>query len=101
MCLQVSPSLPCSPFEVPAPKIVSIFDEVNITLLTNTTGTPNDVPIINDPNRRIYRGLDPSLQALDRVEVVQFPKPGTYLVICGVLPHYQGCTDMSRCWRQV
>jgi hypothetical protein len=46
-------------------------------------------PIINDPNRRIYRGVDPSLQARDRVEVVNFSKPGTYLVICGVLPHFQ------------
>jgi plastocyanin len=46
-------------------------------------------PLIADPNRRIYRGLDPSTQPQDRVEVVQFPNPGTYLVICGVLPHFQ------------
>ena len=46
-------------------------------------------PLINDPNRRIYRGLDPSTQLRDRVEVVQFANPGTYLVICGVLPHFQ------------
>lgn len=26
---------------------------------------------------------------VDRVEVVQFAEPGTYLVICGVLPHFQ------------
>jgi plastocyanin len=47
--------------------------------------------LINDPNRRIYRGLDPRLAQLvlqERTEVVQFPKPGTYLVICGVLPHF-------------
>ena len=24
----------------------------------------------------------------DRVEVVRFPQPGRYLVICGVLPHF-------------
>lgn len=47
------------------------------------------LPIINDPARRIYRGVDPSLRARDRVEVVSFSKPGTYLVICGVLPHFQ------------
>jgi plastocyanin len=50
-----------------------------------TNGGP---PLINDPNRRIYRGLDPSLQTQDRVEVVHFDEPGTYLVICGVRPHF-------------
>jgi uncharacterized cupredoxin-like copper-binding protein len=45
--------------------------------------------LIADPNRRVYRGLDPSLQPADRVEVVHFAEPGTYLVICGVLPHFQ------------
>jgi uncharacterized cupredoxin-like copper-binding protein len=25
----------------------------------------------------------------DRVDVVHFPKHGRYLVICGVLPHFQ------------
>ncbi|MCI0348614.1 MAG: hypothetical protein L0Z53_04240, partial [Acidobacteriales bacterium] len=50
-----------------------------------TAGGP---PLIADPNNRIYRGLDPSLQPQDRVEVVLFPNPGRYLVICGVLPHF-------------
>ena len=45
-------------------------------------------PLINDPNGRVYRGLDPSLQPQDRVEVVHFATPGRYLVICGVLPHF-------------
>ena len=47
--------------------------------------------LIDDPDRRIYRGLDPRLAQLvlqESTEVVQFPKPGTYLVICGVLPHF-------------
>jgi hypothetical protein len=41
-----------------------------------------------DATNRVYRGLDPSLFPQDRVEVVQFPNPGTYLVVCGVLPHF-------------
>src|SRR5262245_22481010 len=45
-------------------------------------------PLIDDPNRRIYRGPDPRTQSTDRVEVVYFEEPGTYLVICGVLPHF-------------
>lgn len=46
-------------------------------------------PLINDPDGRIYRGPDPTTQSQDRVEVVHFANPGTYLVICGVLPHFQ------------
>lgn len=50
-------------------------------------------PIIDDSRRRIYRGLDPTLLpaivAQDRVETVQFDRPGRFLVICSVLPHFQ------------
>ena len=45
-------------------------------------------PLIDDPTGRIYRGPDPRTQPRDRVEVVYFEKPGTYLVICAVLPHF-------------
>ena len=58
--------------------------DINKTLLV-------DGLLIDDPDRRIYRGLDPRLTAIElqeRTEVVHFPKPGTYLVICGVLPHF-------------
>jgi|RhiMethySRZTD1v2_1073278.scaffolds.fasta_scaffold208355_2 plastocyanin len=48
--------------------------------------------IINDPTDRIYRGWDPNLVPntfeRDRVEVVHFANPGTYLVICGVRNHF-------------
>lgn len=62
--------------------------------------------LVNIPGDRIYRGLNPfaltyatfttaggvttitPLQNLDRVESVNFPTPGRYLVICGLLPHY-------------
>jgi len=44
--------------------------------------------LIDDPHRRIYRGLNPQTVPQDRVESVQFPNPGTYLVICGVRPHF-------------
>ncbi len=48
--------------------------------------------IINDSNNRIYRGWDPNpvpnTFARDRVEVVHFANPGTYLVICGVRNHF-------------
>ncbi len=55
------------------------------------TGPPpfTGLPIINDPTRRVYRGPDPSLLPLDRVETVHFAKPGRYLVICGFLFHFQ------------
>jgi hypothetical protein len=58
------------------------------------------VGLINDPNNRIYRGIDPrfTLQGAppgtpvntqqDRVEVVQFGERGLYLVICAVNVHF-------------
>jgi plastocyanin len=75
---------------------VNVYDDgtqpgdINTTITRPTTGVPAGVPLINDPNRRIYSGLDPSRQpnTFDPVEVVHFPKLGTYLVICGVRPHF-------------
>lgn len=51
------------------------------------TGFP---PLVADPANRIYRGPNPVplLPFLDRVEVVTLADPGTYLVICTVLPHF-------------
>lgn len=63
-------------------------EDVDTSLITPTTGTPAGIPIINDPTDRIYMGQDPSLVARDRVETVNFANPGTYLVICGILPHF-------------
>ena len=62
------------------------FDAVNTPTISPTA---QQMPLlINEDTNRIYRGLDPSLQPQDRVEVVFFPNPGTYLVICAVHPHF-------------
>jgi plastocyanin len=65
-------------------------DDIDTTLTTTTTGAmPSPaVVLIDDPTHRLYRGLDPSLFPRDRVEVVYFPNPGVYLVICGVRNHF-------------
>ena len=49
--------------------------DINTSLLE-----PGSVPpgLIADPNRRIFRGIDP----------VRFLKPGRYLVICAIQPHF-------------
>ena len=76
-------------------------EDIDVTNTTTTTGpTPvSAVDLINDPTHRLYRGQDPSLQPLDRsgtaflqdrVEVVRFLHPGTYLVICGIKGHFLG-----------
>lgn len=53
---------------------------------------------VNDPNDRFYLGIAPAVppdgtanpsNAVNRVESVNFPKRGTYLVICNVLPHFR------------
>ena len=63
------------------------------------------LPLVNFATGRVYRGLDasvlnyvmpnpvPELAPIlvsnqDRVESVNFPAPGRYLVVCGVLPHF-------------
>jgi hypothetical protein len=66
------------------------IDRTNVINVPSTT-TPATPPLINDPNERLYRGLDPRpllLTNQDRVEVVGFNTKGKYLVICGVLPHF-------------
>jgi plastocyanin len=66
-------------------------EDIVVTLPTGaaTTGVPAGVPLVNDPNNRIYRGPDPSLLgSFDRVESVHFPNSGRYLVICGVRGHF-------------
>jgi|SRR5687767_5983516 len=73
--------------------LVLVYDDgtqpgdINKSLLISPTNQAVP-PLIADPNRRIYRGLDPSTVPQDRVEVVTFEHPGTYLVACGVLPHF-------------
>jgi hypothetical protein len=64
--------------------------DVNISLIIPMTGPAplTGLPVIDDPNGRLYRGPDPSLLPLDRVEVVNFASPGRYLVICGFLFHF-------------
>ena len=75
--------------------------DINAGITVPPAGAPAP-PLIDDATNRIYRGIDPTvLPALtgppqgpaqpvlqDRVEVVHFPNPGTFLVICGVLPHF-------------
>jgi hypothetical protein len=60
---------------------------VTVPFTNNPSGNP-DLKLIDDPVNRVYRGLDPSLQPPDRVEVVTFAGRGTYLVICGFFPHF-------------
>jgi plastocyanin len=78
--------------------VVAVYDDgtkrgdIDTTILVPNR-PPMTPPIIDDSEDRIYRGLDPFLlppgAQQDRVEVVHFDDPGTYLVICAVLPHFQ------------
>ena len=43
---------------------------------------------VDDPINRVYRGLNPLQQPQDRVESITLASTGTYLVVCGVLPHF-------------
>ena len=71
--------------------------DINASILEPGSDPPG---LIADPQRRIFRGIDPRKQPLlpmtvpagqanqDRVESVHFSKPGRYLVICAVHPHF-------------
>jgi hypothetical protein len=56
----------------------------------NNMGVPQAGGILSDANGRIYRGafLNTNPARRDGVEVVQFTKPGTYLVICARKSHF-------------
>jgi hypothetical protein len=55
----------------------------------NAAGQPQAGGILSDSNGRIYRGAFLNIVARrDGVEVVQFAKPGTYLVICARKSHF-------------
>jgi plastocyanin len=74
-------------------------NEVSQSVLLPIPNAPAAVGLIDDPQGRVYRGLDPriispaapaqpNLLFQDRVEVVGFSKRGTYLVICAVNVHF-------------
>lgn len=46
------------------------------------------VGLIDDPEKRIYRGVNPLEVPQDRVEAVQFNRRGLHLVICAVNLHF-------------
>jgi hypothetical protein len=78
--------------------LITVYDDgtepEQIDVINNlqaTTGVPAGVPVINDPLNRLYRGPDPSTLGpltLDRTETVHFARPGRFLVICGIRPHF-------------
>jgi plastocyanin len=73
-------------------------EDIDTSVILPIPGAPPEVGIIDDPENRIYRGLDPrllsppppspNLLSQDRVEVVGFSKRGLYLVICAVNLHF-------------
>jgi plastocyanin len=84
---------------------IAVYDNGIQPSDVDVSASPPDAPnLIDDPNGRIYRGLNPVplrtavavgtppviqyVALRDRVEVVNFASAGTYLVICTVRPHF-------------
>ena len=66
-------------------------EDINTSILRDVPGAPPPFPkLIDDPTNRVFRGIAsfPPVN-VDRVEVVQFPEKGTYLVICAFVPHFE------------
>jgi plastocyanin len=70
------------------PSDVSLEDLLPIPGAPPPTSPPF-VGLITDDTDRVFRGLSPIGAPQDRVEVVQFPNPGLYLVICAVSVHFR------------
>ena len=69
------------------------FDDVSGAVTIPIPFAPPGFPqVVNDPLNRVYWGVNPWSLApppvLDRVEAVTFSAPGTYLVICTFVPHF-------------
>jgi len=78
-------------------------EDIDTSVIEPATNCPTTAGgVINDPNNRIYRGPcfstsfgttpTTTITRRDGVEVVQFAKPGTYLVICSRLNHFINST---------
>jgi hypothetical protein len=85
--------------------VLTIYDDgtkpgdIDTSVTEPATNCPTTAGgVINDPNNRIYRGpcfstsfgTNPmtTITRRDGVEVVQFTKPGTFLVICARKQHF-------------
>lgn len=64
------------------------LDSIARNIVEATPGPPPFPGFIDDPTNRIYRGLDPRPLPQDRQETVTFADSGTYLVVCGLVPHF-------------
>jgi len=69
------------------------LEELQAAVAADPAGTINPVApgfggFVDIPTNRLYRGLDPRTQTPDRAEAVTFAEKGTYLVVCGVLAHF-------------
>jgi hypothetical protein len=61
------------------------LDSVQRIVIEEGGGFPG---FVDDPTNRVYRGLDPRPLPQDRLENVTFAAVGTYLVVCGLVPHF-------------
>lgn len=64
------------------------LQSIDGTNIVGATTTPPFPGFVDDPRNRVYRGLDPRLLPIDRLEAVSFATKGTYLVVCGLVPHF-------------
>lgn len=65
------------------------LESISLIIEGNEPPSPPGFPgFVNDPVNRIYRGLNPRTNPPDRTETITLAAPGTYLVVCGVVPHF-------------
>jgi plastocyanin len=61
------------------------LDSITRTVIEASATFPG---FVDDSTNRLYRGLDPRPLPQDRLENVTFADKGTFLVVCGLVPHF-------------
>lgn len=65
------------------------FADINGSIRASLPGAQATFPqYVNDTTGRVYLGANLFGAPQDRVEAVQFPDKGTFLVICAFVPHF-------------
>jgi len=64
------------------------LESITRNVVEATPGPPPFPGFVDDSTNRIYRGLDPRPLPQDRQETVTIAEKGTYLVVCGLVPHF-------------
>jgi plastocyanin len=72
----------------PGTEFDDLFRDGNFPTAPLPGAPPGFPPVVDISTDRIYRGSNPLTLPQDRIENVNFPSPGRFLVVCTFVPHF-------------